>query len=66
MIVPQPGTKTGEIHVQRRTKLELVRAVQELERRGWECVAPIKAVEQEDCHVVVAVRWGVKMRRVQG
>lgn len=33
-----------DITLQRIRKIELVRAVIELEKRGWECLTPIKAV----------------------
>ncbi|MDX8367829.1 hypothetical protein [Cytobacillus sp. IB215665] len=32
---------TNEITMRRHGKLELVKAIQEKERNGWECVAPI-------------------------
>ena len=35
------------VHVRRQTKLELVKAIIELEKRGYECKAPIQEIKKD-------------------
>ncbi|MCP8970543.1 hypothetical protein [Ectobacillus ponti] len=60
----RPGvTKKGMIHLRRPTKLQLVKAVQALEARGWECCIPIRAVPRKERVVAPNARYECYMKK---
>ena len=46
MILSSQYRGLRHVHVRRQSKRELVKAVQELESRGYECVIPIREVKE--------------------
>lgn len=55
MLIRQRGAKHGEILIHRRTLEELVRAVQAVEARGFECIRKIQRISTD--------KWEASMRR---